>query len=143
METRSDRFTIRHYEPEDYPTLKSWWDAHCSDAMLEEMIPVSTCIVLMDGEPVASGSVFPCNNNGVAFFHGLVTRPGLGMMDARLALFALQDGLDIIMRTGGHTLLIGTVTPGGLLRGAVRMGFTQMGPLMQGVCRIVHPSPES
>lgn len=142
METKSDRFTIRHYEPSDYPTLEDWWNGHGSEALPEWVIPASTCIVMMDGEPVASGSVFPCNNNHVAFFHGMVTRPGLSMMDARLALFALQDGLDIIMRSGGHTLLLGTVSPGAMLRGAKMMGFAPLGDLVQSVGRVVKPLPE-
>ncbi|GAA5120696.1 hypothetical protein JIN84_05905 [Luteolibacter yonseiensis] len=139
METRADRFTIRHYEPADYPMLEEWWEGHGAPPMHEDMIPVSTCVVMMDGEPVASGSVFPCNNNFVAFFHGMVTRPGLGMREARLALEALQDGLDIIMRTGGHTLLLGTVPEGAMLRGAKIMGFSPTGGPVQGVGRFVKP----
>lgn len=142
METKADRFTIRHYESDDYPELYSWWESHGADPMPAEMIPVSTCIVEMDGEPVASGSIFPCNNNAVAFFHGLVTRPGLGMMDSRLALHALQDGIDIIMRSGGHTLLVGTVHGDAMLRGARMIGFSAMGGLVQGVGRVVEPQTE-
>jgi len=139
METRADRFTIRHYEPADYPMLEAWWEGHGAAAMHEEMVPASTCVVMMDGEPVASGSVFPCNNNFVAFFHGMVTRPGLCLKDARGALLALQDGLDIIMRAGGHTLLLGTVPEGAMLRGAMIMGFSPTGGSVQGVGRLVKP----
>ena len=139
METSSDRFLIRHYEPADYPMLAAWWESHAADPLPEEMVPQSTCIVTMDGEPAASGSVFPCNNNFVAFFHGMVTRPGLCMRDARAALLALQEGLDIIMRAGGHALLLGTVPQGGMLRGARMMGFLPMGEPVQGVGRVIKP----
>lgn len=123
--------------------LVAWWAGHGAEALPVEMVPASTCIVTMDGEPVASGSVFPCNNNFVAFFHGMVTRPGLSMKDARGALLALQDGIDIIMRTGGHTLLLGTVPQGAMLRGARMMGFSAMGDPVQGVGRVIKLLPEN
>lgn len=133
--------TIRHYQPDDYPLLESWWEDHGAEPMHESMIPPSTCIVLLDGEPAASGSVFPCNSNHVAFFHGMVTRPGLSMQQARECLMALQDGLDIIMRAGGHTLLLGTVTQGAMVRGAKMMGFSPAGDPVQAVARLVRPKP--
>jgi hypothetical protein len=135
--------TIRHYRPEDYPLLESWWESHGAEPMHKSMIPVSTCIVELGGEPAASGSVFPCNNNHVAFFHGMVTRPGLSMQDARECLMALQDGIDIIMRSSGHTLLLGTVTQGAMVRGAKMMGFSPAGDPVQAVARLVRPKPQT
>lgn len=135
--------TLRHYQPSDYPLLESWWEIHGAEPMHESMIPVSTCIVELDGEPAASGSVFPCNNNHVAFFHGMVTRPGLSMQQSSECLMALQDGIDIIMRSSGHTLLLGTVTQGAMVRGAKMMGFSPAGDPVQAVARLVRPKPQT
>lgn len=133
--------TIRHYEPEDYPMLKSWWEGHGADPMHHTMIPPSSCVVLLDGQPAAFGAVFLCNSNHVGFFHGMVTRPGLTVKEAKTSLQHLQHGLDIIMRTSGHTLLLGTVRPGAMVRGAMMMGFTPDGDPVQQVSRIVKPQP--
>lgn len=137
METKL--FTVRHYEPGDYPTLLGWWQAHGGDALPESMVPASTCVVLMEGDPVASGSIFPCNCNHVAFFHGLVTRPGLTLRQTLEVQHALQAGLDCIMRAGGHTLLLGTVPAGGMLRGAKMAGFHPAGDAVLPVQRLVQP----
>jgi len=123
--------------------LDAWWESHGAQPMHESMIPVSSCLVLSDGDPVAFGAVFPCNSNHVAFFHGMVTRPCLSMQDAREALLALQDGLDIIMRSSGHTLLLGTVQQGAMVRGAKMMGFSPAGEPVQSVARIVRPKPQT
>jgi hypothetical protein len=127
METTSDALTLRHYRGDDYPMLLEWWEQHEAPAMHESMVPESTCVVLLNGEPAACGSIFPCNNNHVAFFHGMVTRPGLNMREAKAVISALQDGIDIMMRSSGHTLLLGTVPDGAMMRGARMMGFTVQG----------------
>lgn len=138
MATTSD-IAIRHYDPADYPLLESWWEAHGAEPLHESMVPSSTCIVEMGGWPVASGSIFGCNCNHVAFLHGLVTRPGLSIGKAGEALRALMDGIDMMMRASGHTLLLGTVQPGGLARGSRMMGFAFAGDLVQPVARVVKP----
>lgn len=135
--------TIRHYEASDYAMLESWWEDHDAEPMHQTMIPISSCVVMADGEPVAFGAVFPCNSNHVAFFHGMVTKPGLLMAESRKFLVALQDGLDIIMRLSGHTLLLGTVTQGAMVRGARMMGFTPAGEPVQAVARLVRPITET
>lgn len=132
---------VRHYEKEDYEMLRSWWEWHGAEPLHPGMIPESSCVVLLDGDPAAFGSVFPCNNNFVAFFHGMVARPGLHFRESRASLLALQEGLDIICRNGGHTLLLGTVPSGAMMRGAQMMGFDKMGGLVQGVGRVVKPLP--
>ena len=119
--------------------LLGWWRAHEGEPMPESMVPPSSCIVMMFGEPVAFGAVFLCNSNHVAFFHGMVTCPRLTMRDAAAALHALQDGIDCIMRTSGHTLLLGTVREGALVRGARWMGFTPSGDPVIQVHRLVKP----
>lgn len=138
METKAET-TIRHYEPSDYPMIQGWWAVHSAEPLHPGIIPGSSCVVEMDGEPAAFGSVFPCNNNPVAFFHGMVTRPGLTMRQARKALMALQEGIDIICRNGGHTLLLGTVPAGAMMRGARMMGFDPMGDVVHPVGRVVKP----
>jgi len=140
METKAN-ITTRHYELSDYPLLESWWESHGAEPMHASMIPPSSCLVMLDDQPSAFGAVFLCNSNHVAFFHGMVTRPGLSMQEARECLLVLQDGLDIIMRSGGHTLLLGTVQQGAMVRGAKMMGFSPAGEPVQAVARIVRPEP--
>lgn len=140
MATTADT-SIRHYMPEDYPMLEAWWDSHGVEPMDATMIPPSSCIVVRAFRCVAFGAVFLCNSNHVAFFHGMVTAPGLTMAQSAHALRALQAGIDAIMRSGGHTLLLGTVAPGALVRGAKMMGFAPAGDLVQPVARLVKPLP--
>jgi hypothetical protein len=135
--------SIRHYEPGDYPMLLGWWNAHGGAPMDQTMIPPSSCVVVMFGEPVAFGAVFLCNSNHVAFFHGMVTCPRLTLRDAKEALHALQGGLDIIMRNGGHTLLLGTVPAGAMMKGARWMGFASAGDPVIPVQRLVKPLTEN
>ena len=135
--------SIRHYEPSDYPMLLGWWREHGGEPMHESMIPPSSCIVIMFGEPVAFGAVFLCNSNHVAFFHGMVTCPRLTLRDAKEALHALQGGIDCIMRTGGHTLLLGTVPAGAMIKGAKWLGFIPAGDPVIPVQRLVQPLTEN
>ena len=122
MEISSD-IRIREYAKEDYPVLRGWWQAHDAEPMPEQIIPQSSCVVEDEEGAAAFGAVFLCNANHVAFFHGMVTRPGMCMKHSYRMLKALQDGIDIIMASGGHTILFGTVQPGAMLRGAKRLGF--------------------
>lgn len=134
-----DELSVRHYEPADYPMLEAWWMDHGAEPMDETMIPPSSCVVTMGDRSVAFGAVFLCNANHVAFFHGMVTRPGLSMAVSSAVLKYLQLGINAIMQSGGHTLLLGTVHPGAMVRGAKMMGFSPAGDLVQPVARIVPP----
>jgi hypothetical protein len=133
--------TIRHYEPSDYPLLESWWQSHGGEPLPESMIPPSSCLVMLDGEPSAFGAVFLCNSNHVGFMHGMCTRPGLSMSEAKSALRALQDGIDIIMRSSGHCLLLGTVGSPAMIKGAKWMGFEVGTKQFVQVNRLVRPLP--
>lgn len=129
---------LRHYQPEDYPTLLGWWEEHGVDAMDASMLPVSSLIVTRYHEPVAFAALYPCNNNHVAFVHGLTVKPGMGMGDTLQVLRAVNDGLDFMAHTSGHTLLIASCEGERMVRGAEMIGFEPMGDLVQTVARAVN-----
>ena len=133
---------IRHYHPSDYPTLLEWWDDHACDAMDQSMIPRSSIVVCQKigelVEPVAFACLFPCNNNHVAFVHGLTVRPGMGMADTIKVLKVLNDGLDFMAQCSGHTLLIASCEGERVTRGATMIGFEPVGDLVQTVARAVN-----
>lgn len=131
--------TIRHYEPVDYAILHGWWEKHGAEPMHESMIPKSSIIVERDGDPQAFVALFPCNNNHVAFCHGLVARPGMCLGDTLEVLKVLNRGIDIMAMSGGHTLIIATVANDRLRKGAEMIGFEATGEYVQTVARTVKP----
>ena len=122
MEIKTD-IKMRPYEALDYKMLKAWWKIHDAQPFPESIIPPSSLIVEDAKGPAAFTSVFLCNSNPVAFCHGLVTRPGMNLGDSIMINEALQDGIDILMRQSGHSVLFGTVSGKGMQRAAKRMGF--------------------
>jgi len=131
---------VRHYEADDYATIKKWWIDHGADPMPKGMIPQSSVVITIEGEPAGFGSVFLCNSNHVGFFHGMVTRPGLRLGEAFAVLAAMQDGIDVIRQSGGHTHLLGTVRGDAMIRGAKKMGFSVSSGTLNQVERLVKPS---
>ena len=141
MEIRTD-IRIREYEPEDYPVLKDWWQRHDAERLHEDMIPKSSVIVEDKNGPAGFAGLLLSNCNQVAFCLGLVVRPGLNVSESQAIHETLQDGMDIIMRSGGHTVLLGTVTGKGMARGAQRMGFLVMSKPAFHIARIVKPETD-
>lgn len=133
-------FQIRSYEPADYSTIAPWWEARGAEAWPESLIPPHGIVVEMDGRPVASGWLFLVEGMHVAFFHGMVTRPMLGVSLARQALQHLFEGLDIIMRNSGRTIILGTVEPGAMIHHAKKLGWGVLGRPVQSVVKVVKPS---
>lgn len=136
MEIKSD-IKLREYSKDDYPMLKQWWVAHGAERMHDSMIPPSSVIVEDGNGPAAFAAIYLCNSNHVAFCHGLVTRPDLHLGDTMMILEALQDGIDIIMLSSNHTLLLGTVTGPAMVRGAERIGFHVFGKPAFHIARVV------
>lgn len=138
VETKTD-IQIRHYNPKDYPTLRAWWKIHDAERLHETMIPPSSVIVEDAKGMAAFAAVYLCNSNFVAFCHGLVTRPGLNLGDSMMIHEVLQDGIDIIMREGGHKILISSVCGEAMIRGAKRLGFQTKGVECTQISRLVSP----
>lgn len=137
--TEASIFSIRATNAADYATAKGWWDEHGAEAWPESVLPPDGVMVEMDGEPVCAGWLFLVERHHVAFFHGLVTKPGLSMRVAAEALRHLNEGLDIVMRRAGRTLILGTVPQGGMLAHAKKLGFIPMGEPLLTVAKVVLP----
>ena len=137
METKCD-IQIRHYQPEDYADLRGWWKWHGAERMHESIIPTSSCVVEDSKGPAAFAAVFLCNSNHMAFCHGLVVRPEMKAHDTFQVLEALQDGIDIIMQAGGHSVLHASVEGEAMLRGAKRLGFHQLGKQVYQIGRVIN-----
>lgn len=140
MTTEASIFSIRPVTPGDYPTMKAWWEARGMEPWPESALPPDGVVVEKDGEPVCAGWLFLVERHHVAFFHGLVSRPRLGMSEAAAALRHLNEGLDIIMRRAGRTLMLGTVPPGAMLVHAKKLGFATLGHPVQSLVKVVYPS---
>lgn len=140
METPVDAagFSIRSYSPQDYPMLVSWWEEHGTEPYPESILPPSGVIVERLGQPCAAGFLMLVEQANLAFFHGLVTAPRQGMKAAFGALTHLLEGLDIIMRETGRTLMLGSVPDGAMAAYAEKLGFRLLERKTE-VVRITYP----
>jgi hypothetical protein len=139
METTSRSLAIRAYTKADFSTLREWWDGHGASVYPETILPPSGVIVERDGKPVAAGFLMLIEQTNLAFFHGMVTKPGMGRRDAWAALQELVAGLDIIMQETGRTLMLGNVPEGAMTIFAKKLGFEVVGPATNPVARITYP----
>lgn len=67
----------------DYQTVSGWQEQRGLGKLLENTLPPTGIIVEMDGEPVAASWLYLCYGIGVAFWEGMISRPGLSLSQAR------------------------------------------------------------
>lgn len=67
---------IRFYKPDDYHTLKKWYEGHKEPAPIPELIPRTTLILEEDNSPVMSISVIFTNLEYLAFLENYIKKPG-------------------------------------------------------------------
>ena len=85
-------YTVRQYEGgADYHMVNEWQRAHGSGPLSEVLLPPDGFISQEDGQDVAAAWVYFATGIGVGHVESLVTKPGLSLAQARIAIKTLVD----------------------------------------------------
>lgn len=100
---------MRHVEPADTSMLNEWRDGHGATRWPDEMLPKCGVVCEMNGAPVAALFLHMDNSCGVCLLEHAVTRPGLGLKTARVAIRHCIACLKKVARGHGyHTVAVFT-----------------------------------
>jgi hypothetical protein len=110
----------------DYQTVSGWKEQRGLGILCENALPPDGVIVEMNGEPVAASWLYLCHGIGVAFWEGLVTRPGLSLRQSREACAHCVGLLKTIARAN-DVGLIKTYTTDAIAQEAMKLGFMATG----------------
>jgi hypothetical protein len=115
------------YEPRSFEMIAEWWRAHSEEVLLEAALPPLGVVVSIGDKPAAAIWCYECYGVPVAELAFPVTRPGLGLKDARrVMLYAISC---LIGAAGkGHEpeadfRVFKALSPPGLTRFLERLGF--------------------
>lgn len=67
----------------DYQMVSGWMEGRGMGMLLENLLPPTGIVLECDGEAVGAAWLYLCYGIGVAFWEGLVARPGLSMKEMR------------------------------------------------------------
>jgi hypothetical protein len=102
-------FSIRHYDPADYPMISEWREQREQHAVPELMLPKCGVICERNGTPVASLFLHMSNSNGMCMAEHAASVPGLTLKVARQAFQHCVACLkQIAAELGYHTMAIYT-----------------------------------
>ena len=121
-------FRVRLYDREkDYPMVEEWHHRHGQTAPPAAILPRLGVVAMADGQDCAGLWLYMDNSVGVCFPEHAVTRPGLGLGEARGALLRALDFLKTEAETLGYGLMI-INTPRAFARVLGRAGlFAEVG----------------
>ena len=77
---------VRAFEPEDIPTAEAWWGARHKSSFPAAMLPPLGVVLEDMRGPAAMLWCYESYGVGVAFLEFSITRPGLSLKEARLAV---------------------------------------------------------
>ncbi|RBP37009.1 hypothetical protein DES53_115150 [Roseimicrobium gellanilyticum] len=106
----------------DYQMISEWREGHNVGPLPETVIPPLALVCERDGEPMAFACCYQSYGIGVCFLEWLITRPGLNLAEARLALEHVIRAIAACTKDT-HALMFGYCVPA-LAREAKRnLGF--------------------
>jgi len=109
----------------DYQELSSWWFERHKEPFPEALLPPDSVMVCRGGKTLAMLSVYLSYGIGVAFLEFAVTRPGLGIKDAREALEAALEGCIALAHSRGDYSIFRCSTIPAIGRFLKSLGFVR------------------
>jgi hypothetical protein len=110
----------RIWKPEDYPMLKSWWEAHGWPSVPETRLPPLGIIY----DDTAAGWLYMDNGgSGVAMIEWLVTNPGARPLAAAKAITNVVTALKAEAARMDYAIALTTCRQPALARLLERSGF--------------------
>jgi hypothetical protein len=113
---------IREWTPEDYPVLKSWWEAHGWNAVPLAALPQCGIIVEDDGVPKAAIFAYMDHSTPFAMIEWLITDP---QSKSPMAIKHAIKGIMQIVKSFGRTHMMTSSSNALLIRMFERYGFQQ------------------
>lgn len=138
METKPKNFTVRFYDPADYPTVKEWWEGHGWPAVPEAVLPQPGIICELNGEPIAACWLYMSNSNGVAMMEWTVANPELAGRDTVRAIEVLTGYVDVFAKEHDYGMILTTCKQEGLARLLSRNGFQETDREMIHLIKIIN-----
>lgn len=135
----NDAFTIRHYTPEDYPTVAEWWKGHDWPPVPEQVLPKPGIIAERDGVPLGAVWLYMSNSNGVAMMEWLVVKPDIPGRQALAIIKALVEGVEIEARCGDYGVIFTSCKQPALAKIIERCGFVETDKQMIHLLKILPP----
>lgn len=105
-------YTVRQYEGgADYHMVNEWYGAHGKGQLPEVLLPPDGFIVQEDGQDTAAVWVYFATGIGVGHVEWLVSRPGLSLKQARVAIKHLIDLIWLHAQNNNYGALIFHTVP--------------------------------
>lgn len=114
---------IRLWEPEDYPMLAAWWQAHGWPPVPREVLPRLGVIALRGLSPLAAGWLYMDNSTPVAMLEWLVANPEAPPRSTVAGLVAIIGFLKEEAKALDYSAILATCRQPGLSRLLCKAGF--------------------
>lgn len=98
---------IRNFTPADFEEIKSWWIAANDPVPVDFVMPEETTFVAeVDGQLVASYTLFLTNSKEMAYMHFLAANPKFKSADRKFITAQLVDYLANVAKHLGYKRVI-------------------------------------
>ena len=101
-------YTIRHYNEQDYPMIKAWWEEAKEIPPTEELLPLgSTLIMDLEGKPALCASLLLTNCKGLCYIENFIGNPVLKGPKRREASKMFMDLIANFAFDCGYSRMVG------------------------------------
>lgn len=137
MSQAPEPFLLRVYDPEaDYLTLCEWWRARGKEPPLKELLPKLAVVAHRGGEDYAMGFLYMDNSSPVCFFEMPISKPGMGVREARRAFGAIVNFLKQRAVQLGYGVMYAYARPA-LANEGESMGFEKQADGLTMLCTVL------
>lgn len=123
MGTYRELMYLRTYEPEDYPVLVTWWQAHQWPPVPAEILPKLGLIAFDDHGLVVASWLYMDNSVGVSMLEWTVSNPEASGFRVVAGVKAVTEFLADRARELGYGIMLTTARQPALVRLHERNGF--------------------
>ncbi len=120
-------YTIRHYTEQDFPLIKSWWEACNENPPTEELLPLgSTLILEFKDLPALCASLLLTNCKGISYIENFIGNPSLKGKQRQEASKTFMDLISNFAFDCGYSRIVGYTYSDKLKDYYKSLGFNNM-----------------
>jgi len=98
--------SVRAYRAEDLALVSAWWQAHGQGEFSARLLPPVGVVAERDGAPAAACWLYLAAGIGVCWLEYPVSRPGLGLGEAKAAFADVVAALEDVARAHDYGVMI-------------------------------------